>query len=108
MHVRTALHPKVLNLDTDDDDGAYSEEEDFDEVIDWALAVDVEEAERAALEGYHFNFGGGYSGGHRASAIVLYSRVVDGGGRLRWRSRRQHGVCGRGAGHGQHLVGAGD
>ena len=64
----------------DDDDGDYSEEEDIDEFIDWALAVDAEEAERAALEAYHSNFGGGYSGGDRASASVLYSRVVDGAG----------------------------
>ena len=64
----------------DDDDGDYSEEEDIDEFIDWALAVDAKEAERAALEAYHSNFGGGYSGGDRASASVLYSRVVDGAG----------------------------
>jgi hypothetical protein len=60
-----------------DNDEAYSEEEDIDEFIDWALAVDAEEAERAAPEVYHFNFGGGYSGRHRESASVLYSRVVE-------------------------------
>jgi hypothetical protein len=64
----------------DDDDGDYSEEEDIDEFIDWALAVDAEEAERAALEAYHSSFGGGYSGGDLASASVLCSRVVDGAG----------------------------